>query len=64
MTEEREMFEAIEMHVERMMGQVSTWERNRNSRLTEYESRMERFLERLREILSERESDDLEAEDE
>lgn len=57
MNEELEMFEAIEMHVERMLAQVSDNEKKSNPQLPKYEERMQRYLDRLREILSEKESD-------
>ncbi len=57
MNEELEMFEAIEMHVERMLAQVSENEKRNNPQLPKYEERMQRFLDRLREIISEKESD-------
>ena len=56
MNEELEMFEAIEMHVERMLAQVSDNEKRNNQQLPKYEERMQRYLDRLREILSEKES--------
>ena len=55
MNEEMEMFEAIEMHVERMLSQVSEQERRTNPLLPKHEERMQRYLDRLREILSEKE---------
>lgn len=66
MNEETEMFEAIEMHVERMLAQVSENEKHSNPQLPKYEGRMQHFLDRLREIISEKESDscqDAEVED-
>lgn len=57
MNEELEMFEAIEMHVERMLAQVSDNEKKSNPQLPKYEDRMQRYLDRLREILAEKESD-------
>ncbi len=57
MNEELEMFESIEMHVERILAQVSEGERKHNPALPKYEQRMQRFLERLREIISEKESE-------
>lgn len=56
MNEEMEMFEAIEMHVERMLAQVSDNEKKSNPQLPKYEERMQRYLDRLREILSEKEN--------
>ncbi|GEM_PF-3013423 len=57
MNEELEMFEAIEMHVERMLSQVSENEKRNNPLLPKHEERMQRFLDRLRTILSEKESE-------
>lgn len=57
MNEELEMFEAIEMHVERMLSQVSDNEKRSNPLLPKHEERMQRFLDRLRTILSEKESE-------
>ncbi len=54
MNEELEMFEAIEMHLERMLSQVSEEERRKNPLLSKHEERMQRYMERLREILSEK----------
>ena len=53
MSEEMEMFEAIEMHVERMLTQVSETEARSNPMLVKFETKMRRLLERLRESLSE-----------
>lgn len=66
MNEELEMFEAIEMHVERMLAQVSANEKRSNPQLPKHEARMQRFLDRLREIIAEKENDscqDAEVED-
>ena len=60
MNEELEMFEAIEMHVERMLSQVSENEKRSNPQLPKYEERMQRFIDRLREIMTEKESDSCE----
>jgi hypothetical protein len=57
MNEELEMFEAIEMHVERMLSQVSESEKRNNPSLPKYEERMQRFLDRLRTIITEKESE-------
>jgi len=57
MNEEMEMFEAIEMHVERMLAQVSENEKRSNPQLPKYEARMQRFIDRLREIVTENETD-------
>jgi hypothetical protein len=56
MSEEMEMFEAIEMHVERMLAQVSETEARSNPMLTKFETKMRRLLERLRECLLEKEA--------
>lgn len=56
MSEEMEMFEAIEMHVERMLTQVSETEMRSNPMLVKFETKMRRLLERLRECLSEKEA--------
>lgn len=62
MSEEMEMFEAIEMHVERMLSQVSETEARSNPTLAKFETKMRRLLERLRECLSEKEANqDLES---
>lgn len=57
MNEELEMFEAIEMHVERMLSQVSENEKRSNPSLPKHEERMQRFLDRLRVIIAEKESE-------
>ena len=56
MSEEMEMFEAIEMHVERMLSQVSETEVRSNPMLSKFETKMRRLLERVRERLMEKES--------
>lgn len=56
MSEEMEMFEAIEMHVERMLTQVSETEARSNPMLAKFETKMRRLLERLRECISEKEA--------
>ena len=56
MSEEMEMFEAIEMHVERMLSQVSETEVCSNPMLSKFETKMRRLLERVRERLVEKES--------
>ncbi len=56
MSEEMEMFEAIEMHVERMLTQVSEAEARSNPMLAKFETKMRRLLERLRECISEKEA--------
>ena len=56
MSEEMEMFEAIEMHVERMLSQVSETEVCSNPMLSKFETKMRRLLERVRERLMEKES--------
>jgi hypothetical protein len=44
----REMFEAIEMHVERMMAKRSEMERRSNRLLIPHEKKIEKLLQQLR----------------
>ncbi len=48
----KEMFEAIEMHVEKMLAKCSANERKQNLSLTKYEERMREILNRLRKVVS------------
>jgi hypothetical protein len=52
MKEGREMFEAIEMHVERMLAKCSDQEKNQNPALAKHERRMQKLLDRLRKVVT------------
>ena len=52
MKEGKEMFEAIEMHVERMLAKRSENEKQTNPALGEHERRMKAILDRLRKIVT------------
>jgi hypothetical protein len=54
MKEGKEMFEAIEMHVERMLAKRSEQEKNQNPALAKHERRMQKVLDRLRKVTSEK----------
>jgi len=62
MNKEKEMFEAIEMHVERMLSHVSEDERKSNPALTKQEGRMQRLLDQLRKVVTSQECEAEESE--
>ena len=49
MKEEKKMFEAIEMHLERMLATRSANEKKQNTSLAKHERRMKEILKQLRE---------------
>jgi hypothetical protein len=48
MTKGKNMFEAVEMHVERMLAKCSDQEKTQNPALAKHERRMQKLLDRLR----------------